>query len=615
MGISARATPSATIGTALRPRSYFVVPHTHWDREWYWPFEFFRLELARVVDGVLDVLERDPSFSSFTLDGQAIVLEDYLAVRPEHEGRLRALLSAGRLEVGPSYVLPDELLVGGESLVRNLLIGRAICERFGAAPSPAGYLPDSFGHPQQLPQILAGFGIDNMIFSRGLGDQVDDAGVIFRWRAPDDSEVLAHLVLGAYGNFAAVADAEDAERRIDGLEQAFGPLLDRAGVDALLLCNGNDHFSIQPDLPELLAELGRRTPAARFRIARYCDYIGAVRPQDAPLVDGELVDGRMQNVLRGVNSARLYLKQANELAERRLLSVETLTALLALRAGESFPVSDFRLAWRELLQCQPHDSICGCSCDEVHRDMLVRYELLHRTLTLLQNRALGVAPDAHQDTTVGVINVLPYRRRELVQVPGLEPAIVELDGFSADTVSLHPAQPLPPLVPGGASIESDHYLIEVAGDGTLTVHDKSGGRRFDGLHGLEDELDMGDLYNFCPVAGTGVWHGGRAISRVLAAGPLISELEVRIEAERPAGLDRNFRALARTVKIGITTVVRLVQGSRRIEFRTTVDNPASDHRLRVAFAAGETSGPVRAEGQFALVRRPLQPPAPRARMV
>src|SRR6201986_4678354 len=162
---------------------YLVVPHTHWDREWYLPFEQFRLLLGARVDGVLNTLEGDDSFTSFTLDGQAIVLEDYLDVRPENEGRLRALLAAGRLEVGPSYVLPDEILVGGESLVRNLLLGRRVCRRFGVEPSAAGYLPDSFGHPAQLPQILAGFGIRTFLFSRGLGDEIDDVGVVFRWRA------------------------------------------------------------------------------------------------------------------------------------------------------------------------------------------------------------------------------------------------------------------------------------------------------------------------------------------------------------------------------------------------------------------------------------------------
>src|SRR5436190_3147315 len=174
-------TPPATVGSGplaeVSQFRYLVVPHTHWDREWYLPFEQFRLRLGAVVDGVVDTLERDPSFTSFTLDGQAIVLEDYVEVRPENEGRLQTLLDAGRLEVGPSYVLPDEILVGGESLVRNLLLGRRVCRRFGVEPSGAGHLPVSFGHPAQLPQILAGFGIGTFLFSRGMGDEIDDVGL------------------------------------------------------------------------------------------------------------------------------------------------------------------------------------------------------------------------------------------------------------------------------------------------------------------------------------------------------------------------------------------------------------------------------------------------------
>jgi len=165
---------------ALSPSAfdYLVVPHTHWDREWYVPFETFRLRLASTLDEVLDVLERDGSFSSFTLDGQAIVLEDYLDLRPENEPRLRALLGSGRIEVGPWYVLADEVLVGGEALVRNLLLGRRICRRFGVEPTTAGYAPDSFGHPAQMPQLLGGFGLGTFLFSRGLGDEIDDVGVV-----------------------------------------------------------------------------------------------------------------------------------------------------------------------------------------------------------------------------------------------------------------------------------------------------------------------------------------------------------------------------------------------------------------------------------------------------
>ena len=312
---------------------YLVVPHTHWDREWYLPFESFRLRLGTVVDGVLDTLEGDPSFTSFTLDGQAIVLEDYVEVRPENEGRLRELLDAGRLEVGPSYVLPDEILVGGESLVRNLLLGRRVCRRFGVEPSGAGYLPDSFGHPAQLPQILAGFGIRTFLFSRGLGDEIDDVGVVFRWRA-GPAEVVACQMLPHYDNFARLAWYHDAEERVRGIVERFGEAVRDAGQDAILLANGSDHETIEPELPQILAGL-ERTFGAQFRIGRYDEHAPA--PDGLPAHEGELVGSRLQNVLRGVNSARIYLKQANERAERRLLSIETAAALRTLREDAPYP--------------------------------------------------------------------------------------------------------------------------------------------------------------------------------------------------------------------------------------------------------------------------------------
>jgi len=594
----------------------FVVPHTHWDREWYLPFEQFQLRLGAVVDEVLDVLERDPGFTSFTLDGQAVVLEDYLDARPENEGRLRALLAAGRLEVGPSYVLPDELLVAGESLVRNLLLGRFVCERFGARPSPVGYLPDSFGHPLQLPQILAGFGIDNMIFSRGLGDQIDD-GVLLRWRAPDGSEVLGIQQLASYSNFAHVGDANDAQGRVAAITERFGDALTRAGVHELLLCAGDDHVRVRGDLPALCAQLEARLPETEFVIAGYRDYVAALEPQVLPTWSGELLGSRLQNVLRGVNSARLYLKRANQAAESRLLAVEAIGGLRTLHTGEAFPVADFRLAWARLLRCQPHDSICGCSCDEVHRDMLVRYDLLDRTVTALARRALDGLRSGRAEQNaarVGVVNVLPERRRGLVEVAGMEPAVVELDGFSARTIDLAPAAARGEPTDGNA-IQNDRFRVEATPDGTLTLLDLRTGQRFEHLHRLEDELDMGDLYNFCPVDGARPWQSERATVRVLRDGGTVSELELRVSAQRPAGLDADLRPESDLRPLTVTTVARLVDGLERVEFRTTIENATRDHRLRALFPVGTDPGEVYAEGQFALVKRPVAPPAPQTEWV
>ena len=431
---------------------FLVVPHTHWDREWYLPFEVFRLRLGAVVDGVLDTLERDASFTSFTLDGQAIVLEDYVEVRPENEARLRALLAAGRLEAGPSYVLPDEILVGGESLVRNLLLGRRVCRRFGVEPSAAGYMPDSFGHPAQLPQILAGFGIGTFLFSRGMGDEIDDVGVVFRWRA-GPAEVVASQMLPHYDNFARLTWYRDAEERVRRIVEAFGEVLRGADQDTIVLANGSDHLPIEPELPDIVGGLAESLDAS-IRIGRYDDYAPAAA--GLPVHEGELVGSRFQNLLRGVNSARIYLKQANERAERRLLSIETAAALRTLRDNAAYPAADLRLAWRDLLRNHPHDSICGCSCDEVHRDMLVRWEQLDRTLEYIAQGTLGVGG--------ALVNTLPYRRSRLV-----DGKLVELDGFSASRPEAMPVQEVPLPLQAVAELLS-----------------------------FEDEPDVGDLYTFCP---------------------------------------------------------------------------------------------------------------------
>jgi alpha-mannosidase len=521
---------------------FLVVPHTHWDREWYLPFEFFRLRLGSVVDGVLDTLERDPSFTSFTLDGQAIVLEDYVEVRPENTGRLQALLAAGRLEVGPSYVLPDEILVGGESLVRNLLLGRRVCRRFGVAPSGAGYMPDSFGHPSQLPQILAGFGIGTFLFSRGMGDEIDDVGVVFRWRA-GPAEVVACQMLPHYDNFGRLTWFNDSEERVRAIVENFAEAVSSAGQEQIILANGTDHVPIEPELPTILAGL-ERTFGADFRIGRYDEHNPA--PDGLPVYEGELVGSRLQNVLRGVNSTRIYLKQANDRLERRLLSIETAAALRRLQGEARYPAAELQLGWRDLLRNQPHDSICGCSCDEVHRDMMIRYEQLDRTLDYVEREAVG--------SDGALVNTLPFRRQRVV-----DGELYEMNGFAG-------GRPEP--------LAGEGYEFDLDAVAELLV--------------FEDEADVGDLYTFCPSGET-------------TAAPLVASRRegnaLILEHELPG--------------ITIETTVSAVPGLGRVELTSVVENGAEDHRLRVFVRGGGGARDVRAEGQFAVVRRPLAPPAPR----
>jgi mannosylglycerate hydrolase len=656
-----------------RPWRIWVVPHTHWDREWYLPLEDFRIRLAQVVDELIETMEARAE-RLFTLDGQAVLIEDYLEIRPEMEERLRSLLASGRVETGPSYVLPDEFLVGGESLVRNLLHGRAVCARYGATPAAVGYLPDSFGHPAQLPQVLRGFGLETFVFSRGLGEERERVGGRFRWRAPDGSEVLAlpqpvDYAAGAWlGHSRRSPERDPARNAADRVEQvlrAEEPMLADPNFRDLFLGNGYDHATLQADLPEVLAALRELKPHVEVRLALVSEYARAMAAEEGrlPVCRGELAGGARMNVLRGVNSTRMYLKQANERCERELASAETLCALALLaRPGSRHPRGELRLAWRELLRNHPHDSICGCSVDEVHDDMGQRFRTalqIARRMSDLALHALGAAwlagdnelePHLHEgayrwayrpspggpvraDAVIGAAsfaNALPFPRRRLVALelpkeaepgtlqvephPGGVRACLELglDGFSAATVSLDD----PPSVPvreharavDERAIENGRYRVTAAEDGTLTVLNLLSGAVVDGLHRLEDGADRGDSYTFCPLDGDRPCTPRRARARVTAAGPAWAELEVSYELELPAALapERRHRA-AESVACPVVTRVRLAAGSERIEFTTRVTNRASDHRLRVRFACPAQVETVRAEGHFGVARRGPRP--------
>ena len=223
-------------------RTVSIVPHTHWDREWYQPFQRFRLRLVEVLDELLRLLESDPSVPHFLLDGQMAVVDDYLAVRPEAEPRLRRLAGAGRLAVGPWYMLADEFLVSGETLIRNLQMGIERAAAFGGAME-VGYLPDMFGHVAQMPQLLRLAGFEHAVVWRGVPAAVDRTA--FWWQAPDGSTVRAEYLPAGYGNGAAVPDdAKALLARIRAHESQLGGLLPSTGP--LLWMNGDDHLPPKP---------------------------------------------------------------------------------------------------------------------------------------------------------------------------------------------------------------------------------------------------------------------------------------------------------------------------------------------------------------------------------
>jgi alpha-mannosidase len=363
-----------------------------------------------------------------------------------------------------------------------------------------------------------------------MGDEIEDVGVVFRWRA-GPAEVVACQMLPHYDNFARLTWYHDAEDRLRAIVEHFGEAVRRAGGVEIVLANGSDHLPIEPELPEILTGL-ERTFGADFRIGRYDEHTPA--PDHLPLHEGELVGSRLQNVLRGVNSARIYLKQANERAERRLLSIETAAALRTLREDAPYPGADLRLAWRDLLRNHPHDSICGCSCDEVHRDMLVRYEQLDRTLDYVERAALGVggAP----------VNTLPFRRRRVV-----DGNLVALDGFGGGR-----PEPLPPA-PASFDLDAIAELLV-----------------------FEDEPDVGDLYTFCPSSRPTVAQlvSSRRDNETLVVGHELPGIRIETTIHVVPGLDR----------VELTSVVENEAEDHRLRVLIRSESGADEVRAESQFA-------------------------------
>ena len=415
------------------PRVAFVVSHTHWDREWYQSFGEFRVDMDRAFRPVFADLEAG-RLDHFVLDGQTILLDDYLAGRPTERERIRNLVLSGRLAVGPWYILPDEFLVSGEATVRNLTLGHQAASQLGGVQK-VGYMPDSFGHVAQVPQLLRGVGIDSFIYTRGNADEIDRLGWEFTWRAPDGSEVLAINQVRGYCNAGGLGMHEiwhahtprevDPDRAVAQVREIFQAYAERAHGDVVLLNNGCDHFPPPRDLDRILAALKEAFPATEFRRGSFRDYLETVRASAPTLeaYEGELLGGRLHHILSGVWSTRMYLKQANERAQVLLSeTVEPMAACSRFLHDAEYPAGQIDTCWKELLQNHPHDSICGCSTDEVHREMETRFESVIRSGEQLLRRNLkdlaptfGPRADDDRETVLCVANSLPVDRTEVVR--------------------------------------------------------------------------------------------------------------------------------------------------------------------------------------------------------
>jgi mannosylglycerate hydrolase len=399
-----------TVEPAPTPTIVHLVPHTHWDREWYEPFQTFRLRLVDLVDELLARMEAD-SRLRFTLDGQCATVDDYLEVRPEAEPLIRRLVAEGRLAIGPWQILMDEFLVSGETMVRNLELGWTRATELGGAMR-VGYLPDMFGHIAQMPQMLRRAGIERAVVWRGVPSVIDRN--VFTWESPDGSAVEAEYLVGGYGNGAYLFDVPDRLRvklaaHVDANESFYGR-------HSILAMYGTDHAVPSPRLADLVDAVNADESAVVVRMETLADYAARIDAEvpagGLPSWIGELRSGARANMLMNVASARVDIKIACGHAERLLERyAEPLTAL----HGTTWPERQLELAWRRVVDNSAHDSICGCSHDAVGAQVLTRFAEAEQIGRGVLSRTLDAIAGRVPNGQWVAINPSPAPRTDLVE--------------------------------------------------------------------------------------------------------------------------------------------------------------------------------------------------------
>lgn len=619
-----------------------VYVHTHWDREWYRTFQQYRLRLIEVIDLILEELDKN-QLEYFTLDGQSIVLEDYLAVRPKNKERLIHYIKEGRLDIGPWFVLPDEFLVSGESLIENIAIGHKTCAQYGNV-NKIGYIPDSFGHSSDIPRIFKGFDIDNCIAWRGINTEHTE----FIWYSQDRSYVNAyHLLNGYLGDIFEKDFDYDINKKTELMVKAADAIKTKTNLDRILLPIGGDHRPPPINLANQLKEINNLQSKYNFVQSGLSYFLNRIDPENIKeKLQQELRDCAKTYILPAVFSSRLYLKQHNaQLTNKINQVIEPLTCYCNAFKLDHFKFPDSEYLWKLLITNHPHDSICGCSVDEVHTEMEQRYTELHEACDEVINRAKVCLM---KQTPQGKVNVFNSSNFSYTGPVVLKNAIQPDSSLKSQVLSDYkdrhfkyyndlyyqlPAtfeenqqdlllwvEDIPPFsaktiekteIKNPVSIKEgiiSNGLIEIqVNNDSITLKDIQKNLELPGLNQIIDRPDCGDTYNFGPVKNTIPAKANIISSTIKEIGPIRAILELTYQIDIPEELDNNNTPFDTLISHEIKCDVIVTANSKLVEFNLEWENKSKNHLLQAVFPVEEDIYSTMVENHFGTLERRFDP--------
>ena len=641
-------------------RKIHVIPHSHWDREWYFTTSRSKVYLMKDLGDVLNTLENDPEFKYFMVDAQGSLLDDYIKWRPQDKERISKLVNEGRLVIGPWYTQTDQLVISGESIVRNMYYGMKRCESFGKYMN-VGYVPDSFGQSGNMPQIYRQFGIEDTLFWRGVSDDMVKH-TDYNWRGDDGSVVFTtQIPFGYYigGNIPEAPEENDEFWKKECFEKAGG----RSATRHIYFPNGFDQAPVRTNLPQLVQERNEKDPENEYVISCIEDYIKDVKSENPELeeVQGELVIAKHMRIHKSIFSSRSDLKVMNTQIQNYVTNVMEPLLTISYNLGNEYPHEAVAEIWKLLFENAAHDSIGSCISDTANEDVYVRYKQARDiavNLVELHSRLIAANVKNDADMTFTVINTLPQKRKDTVivktYVPGGKFAIIDENGNDVDytiiksrdltdyvlsqTIMLDPsrkfyvpdqvlevtmaikANDVPALGYVQYSIdtqkdshketadkkvlENKYYTIEVEENGSLTIVDKANNVTYKNQGILVENGDDGDSFNYSPPRkDMEVFSNESKCTVKISGSDIYDQAEIHFDMVVPADLDERAEGKV-SVTMLVDMTVALRKDSKVIDFNVKVDNKGLSHRLCVLFDSQIVSAFNYADQQFGLIKRP-----------
>lgn len=641
-------------------RKIHVIPHSHWDREWYFTTSRSKVYLMKDLGDVLNTLENDPEFKYFMVDAQGSLLDDYIKWRPQDKERISKLVNDGRLVIGPWYTQTDQLVISGESIVRNMYYGMKRCESFGKYMN-VGYVPDSFGQSGNMPQIYRQFGIEDTLFWRGVSDDMVKH-TDYNWRGDDGSVVFTtQIPFGYYigGNIPEEPEENEEFWQKECLEKAGG----RSATRHIYFPNGFDQAPVRTNLPQLVKERNEKDPENEYVISCIEDYIKDVKSENPELeeVQGELVIAKHMRIHKSIFSSRSDLKVMNTQIQNYVTNVMEPLLTISYNLGNEYPHEAVAEIWKLLFENAAHDSIGSCISDTANEDVYVRYKQARDiavNLVELHSRLIATNVKNVADMTFTAINTLPQKRKDTVivktYVPGGKFAIIDEKGNDVDytiiksrdltdyvlsqTIMLDPsrkfyvpdqvlevtmaikANDVPALGYVQYSIdtqkdshketadkkvlENKYYTIEVEENGSLTIVDKANNVTYKNQGILVENGDDGDSFNYSPPRkDMEVFSNESKCTVKISGSDIYDQAEIHFDMVVPADLDERAEGKV-SVTMLVDMTVALRKDSKVIDFNVKVDNKGLSHRLCVLFDSQIVSAFNYADQQFGLIKRP-----------